>query len=609
MKQWNSWPLVVRLGVAAAAIGVGIAACSATPDSNQFETTATGQGGNPTGPGVGGGTGGIDLTTIASSGVGGACGYGCSADLKSILDCNGNVLGECTGDQGCANGTCIDNPCEAAEVSKSSYGCDYYSLETDLILEGAGACFAAFVANTWSVPVHISVEYGGQQLPTANFTRIPQGQGQSLSYAPYDPVAGLPVGEVAILFLSRQTNGALIDCPVAPAVAIDAAVHGTGRGQAFHITTDRPVVAYQILPYGGGASAATSATLLLPTSAWDTNYIAINAYPKSQAVFEAGPSLDILAKEDNTEVTILPKVNIMAGTGVQAAAAGQPVTYTLNRGEYIQFTQEQELTGSPIQASKPIGVFGGASCLNVPVGAVACDSAHQQIPPVRALGSEYAGVRYRGRAGGQNETPPWRIVGAVDGTQLIWTPTIPAGAPSQLNLGDVYEFNASGPFVVASQDKDHPFYAAAYMTGGDMFAGEGDPEWVNVIPTAQYLDSYVFFTDPTYSETSLVVVRRPGSDGMFAEVNLDCAGPLTGWEPIGPYEFTRVDLVTGNFQNVGACSNGRHEIRSDLPFGVTVWGWGSPAAGLFSTVYVSYAYPAGASVQSINQVVVPPIPD
>ncbi len=132
---------------------------------------------------------------------------------------------------------------------------------------------------------------------------------------------------------------------------------------------------------------------------------------------------------------------------------------------------------------------------------------------------------------------------------------------------------------------------------------------MNVIPTAQYLDSYVLFTDPTYSETSLVVIRKPSTQGQFADVNLDCAGPLTGWQPLGAYEYTRIDLVTGNFQNVGNCSNGRHEISSDAPFGVTVWGWGSPNASSFFTQYVSYAYPAGASVQSINEVVIPPIPD
>jgi hypothetical protein len=247
----------------------------------------------------------------------------------------------------------------------------------------------------------------------------------------------------------------------------------------------------------------------------------------------------------------------------------------------------------------------------VPATETACDSAHQQIPPVRALGSEYVGVRYRDRAALPGEdTPPWRLVGAVDGTTLTWLPSTPAGAPTTINLGDVAEFAATGPFVVSSQDAAHPFYFAQYMTGSNSY-GEGDPEWVNVIPAAQYLNDYVLFTDPTYPETELVVVRRPATEGGFAEVNLDCAGVLTGWQPLGAYEWTRVDLVTGNFQNVGACSNGLHLMSSDLAFGVTVWGWGSAAGylpGQWGTQWVSYAYPAGASVQSINQVEVPPVP-
>ena len=166
-----------------------------------------------------------------------------------------------------------------------------------------------------------------------------------------------------------------------------------------------------------------------------------------------------------------------------------------------------------------------------------------------------------------------------------------------------------------SQDKEHPFYMAAHMTGCEEVGGlggdcRGDPEFVNVVPPAQYLPSYVFFTDPTYPETNLVVVRAKGPSG-FADVNLDCAGNLTGWMPVGgggQYEITRIDLVRHDFQQQGGCDNGRHEIKSNLPFGLTVWGWGTIETSQFSTQAVSYAYPAGASIQPINQVVVPPDP-
>ena len=527
-----------------------------------------------------------------------------------MIGCNGEVVETCGGDQACLGGACTGDPCGAAEAAKSSYGCDYWAVKPDMIAEGQGACFAAYVANTWDVPVHIDVSRWGTDLGTS-FIYIPQGQGTGITYAPYNDAAGLAVGEVAIVFLSHQSSMPMLPlCPQQPAVDAEAAVAGTGLGTAFNIRTDRPVVAYSILPYGGGPSAATSASLLLPTSAWDTNYVAVNAYAKSQVADEAQPSLDILAHQDGTEVTILPKTDIVGGTGVSPAAANSPVTYSLNAGEYLQLSQDVELSGSPIQSTKPVGLWGGASCLNVPVGYVACDSAHQQIPPVRALGHEYVGVRYRNRASAPGEeSPPWRLIGAVDGTQLTWIPAPPPGAPTMLNLGDVAEFMHTGPFVVRSQDAEHPFYAAQYMTGAEYInsaEGEGDPEWVNIIPVEQYLDQYVFFTDPTYSETSLVVVRRPSQlTGQFADVQLDCAGPLGGWIPVGELEYTRIDLVTGDFQNVGSCSNGRHEMWSDVAFGVTVWGWGGNA---IDTSFVSYAYPAGASIQPINDVVVPPVP-
>jgi len=417
------------------------------------------------------------------------------------------------------------------------------------------------------------------------------------------------VVDVSSLIIAHDSQGQGLKCPFTPAVDAPTGVIGSGFGKAFHVTTDRPVVAYTILPFGGASAQATSASLLLPTSAWDTNYVAISAFPKAQTFGPAMPSIDILAKEDDT-VTLLPSVGVVGGGGIATTPANQPIVYKLKAGQYLQIAQKDELTGAPIQSDKPIGVWGAASCLSVPVDVPFCDSAHQQIPPVRALGSRYALVRYKNRASsmGQDEAPPWRLVGAVDGTTLTWKPSQPAGAPTTLKSGEVAVFDAAGPYEVASQDADHPFYLGQYMTGSEMFGGhEGDPEWVNVVPVDQYLDSYVFFADPTYSETSLVVVRRKSLvTNQFEPVTLDCAGPISGWLPlVDDLEYTRVELVTGAFADVGNCSNGRREMKSEAPFGVTVWGWGTLAA---STHDVSYAYPAGASVQSINQVVVPPTP-
>jgi hypothetical protein len=565
--------------------------------------------------GMTGGAGGGEGGSIFNDGPIVQCDNTCSNDLKEIVNCYGEVKETCPSDKGCYDAKCDQNPCDAAELSKSSYGCEYWALKTALLDQAKGACFAAYVANTWTTPVKINVDYDGQSLDVATFAYVPKGQGSGIMYEPYDAANGLGIGEVAILFLARNKFGNVINCPKPAALDIEAGVSNTGLGKAFHITTDVPVVAYQILPYGGGLSAFTSATLLLPTSAWDANYVAVNAYPAGTIDKNAEPFLNILAKEDATAVTILPKKAILGGGGVASANANEEKTYILNKGEFLQIEQPEELTGSPIKADKPIGVWGGSSCLYIPLNVHDCDSAQQQIPPVKALGNEYVGVRYRPRMGGAETKIPWRLVGAVQGTTLTWeTPDgspMPAEVPAEIGLGDVVDFEHPGGFVVRSQDVAHPFYLSAYMTGGEAFDDEGDPDWVNVIPPAQFLDNYVLFADPTYAETNLVVIRTRSkivSEG-FKDVELDCLGPLTGWKPLGGkpedptshlYEYTHVDLVTGNFQGVGNCSNGRREMSSPLPFGVTVWGWGSKAAQ--GTQLVSYAYPAGASVQPINKV-------
>lgn len=163
--------------------------------------------------------------------------------------------------------------------------------------------------------------------------------------------------------------------------------------------------------------------------------------------------------------------------------------------------------------------------------------------------------------------------------------------------------------MVESQDEDHPFLLFAHMVGVNYTSvpnNAGDPDSVLGVPPEQYLSHYVFFTDPTYPETNLVVVRTKVG-GTFADVVLDCAGPLTGWTALDDYEWTRADLVTGNFENVGSCAAGRHVIDSENPFGLWVWGWGSSLTEA-QTVSVSYGYPGGMNVKPINPVIVPPVP-
>jgi hypothetical protein len=586
------------------------------------------------------------------------------------------LLEQCEDREGGAQ--CV-NPCVDSLGNDTSNGCDFYAAEMDTTAEATGVCYAVFVVNQWKtgVPARLQISRGDTVLPIEQFARIPKGTGTGITYTPFDSTAGLPTNEIAILFLSRDPNhtadpppplgnqlpddpALLANCPagVTPAVVGDAALHGTGIGTAFHIQANVPIVAYQMLPYGGGQARVTGATLLVPTNAWDTNYLVADAYqaPNASLIAEprAGPTTVIVASEDGTHVTLKPAAGVIGSGSISGTAANVPITYLLNQGQYLQFTQRAELTGSAVQSDKPISVIGGATLMDVPVTTVRADSAEQMLPPVRALGSEYAAVRYRNR-GATEEIVPWRVVGAVDGTTLSYDPPQP-GAPTALQSGQWIEFDEAGPFVVRSQDASHPFYLAAYMTGGcgtplesddagDLIScpsddgplkGFGDPEFLNVVPPAQYLPRYTFFTDPTYPETNLVVVRvRDPQTAAMPDVTLDCAGVLGGWQPVGTtgtYEMTRVDLSTGDFQGVGNCNNGVHTITATLVgatgnppptplVGVTIWGWGNDVTYPFDRVgtpeevtdesnpkftrWVSYGYPAGANFKPLNAVVMP----
>jgi hypothetical protein len=525
----------------------------------------------------------------------GICERSCSADSHVVLSCTGEVIDDCGGTAACdpATFTC-QNACQAAETNQRSVGCDYYA--TDMEVSHPTFCFAMFVANTWTSPAKIDVEYRGQAMPVAQFARIPVGSGPSITYSPYDPNIGLPPGEVAVLFLSGDT-GAAPSCPVAPAVAA-AGVSGTKIADAFHVTTDVPVVAYQINPFGGGSVAVTAASLLLPTSAWAQEYIAVNVWPQGSA---GSPSMNIIARENGTIATLTPVAPVAGGGGISSGLANQPMNILLNKGQHAQITQGAELTGSVITANKPIGFMAGQVCMNIPGGAGYCDHGEQMVPPVRALGSRYVGVMYRPRVSAETSTF-WRVVGTVDGTHLSYSTDV--GGPTTLSRGQAATFETGTPFIVQSQDPDHPFMLFTYMTGSEhVQSGYGDPDFVVSVPPDQYLKQYVFFADPTYPETNLVVVRGRGSNGEFSDVTLDCAGVLTNWQSIaGVYEFTRIDLTTGDFVNVGACSTGRREIKSDAPFGLWVWGWGTPLTSTF-TANVSYGYPGGMNVTPINTVI------
>ena len=535
----------------------------------------------------------------------GDCPQTCSEDGRAVVDCNGATVTACSAYASCFDAKCVPG-CEAATSAQSTVGCEYIVAKPSAytIYPGNfdGSCYAVLVANTWSSPIEIQVDYDGQPISSSYF-RIPRGRGKDIRYELL-PEGKLPSGELAVLFLAQQPDpgGFMNDwhpCPetVGAAIVGQTDVRGSGYGKTFQIRTSAPVIAYDIYPYGGADTFVPSSSLLLPTSAWGTDSFAMDGYAATdEPHIRQGfyPYFQILAREDDTRVKIQPTATLSSAGGRPPIEKGTTGEIVLQRGQFVQFTQIEEVNGTAVASDKPVSLVGGATCMNIPNANPACDSIHQQLPPIRLLGDTYVATRYRDREGASEpESTPWRILAAADGTTLTYDPPVP-DAPATLDRGQWKEFWAPGPFVVKSQDANHPIYVASYMTGGsNISTDEGDPEMVNVLPVGQYLTSYVFLTDPTYGNTNLVFVRAP-EEGVYEDVQLDCVGTVQGWTKIGSsgYEVAYVDLVKKGLPQ-GACENGVHRATSKRPFALTVWGWDR---------FASYGYPAGMGTKLLNDV-------
>ncbi len=513
-------------------------------------------------------------------------------------------------------------------MNEGSIGCSFLVPPMNMSITEGGSCHAFFVSNNWSSPVTLHLEFAGRDLSLDGAVWVPYVEEGVLKHKKLE--GPIPPESGAVVFVSKAKDSSAqkhwVDCPegVVPALDDLNTIDGSAFGSASFMTTDVPVSIYSIYPYGGASSVKPSATLLLPTSSFRKNYVAASAWgglnygwgrgvlPNSSpgATPSGVPTLQVAAIEDGTSVSLLTKVDIGGRPGgILDTPRNSVVSYELNRGEVLQIAQGEELTGSALESTKPVAVFGGHTGMLVPSDILAADAEHFQVPPVSAWGNEYAVIpapnrvnlveQKQGRARDPSVT---RIVAAVDGTELVYEPYPPEGAPHALRSGEFAAFYTDAPFVVRSQDSDHPIFLMNVMTGANASSTTlGDPEVSVPVPTQQWLDDYRFFSDTTYQLSAAFVARRR-SGGVFHDVELDCAGALANWTPIGDdFEWTYVELTRHSKPQTypaGTCADGPHRIRSDGPFTFSVWGL---------SYYASYEYTGGTGLRPLTEITIPAV--
>jgi hypothetical protein len=344
------------------------------------------------------------------------------------------------------------------------------------------------------------------------------------------------------------------------AVDIPAAAQITGsdsvQNKGIHVTAAAEVTVYGLNRF----PATTDAFLGLPTDILGTDYIALG-YSGLNA---STPSeFGVTATQANTTVNITPTVT----TG--ARAAGVPYTITLNQGETYQLQGYPDLSGSVISSDKPIAVFGGAQCANIPLGILYCDHVVEQLPPISAWGRSFLSVPLATRLHGDT----FRIIASQDATQVNINGTLVA----TLNKGQFHEQIITGAAVITTSG---PALVAQYSNGTGYDGVTSDPFMMLVTPYEQYLTNYTVATPASGFDINFVNVVVPDSE--VSNITLDGVPVLaSSFTAIGSSGYSGAQLPI---------SVGTHNLAGTLPFGAFVYGFGTND---------SYGYASGGSLSPV----------
>ncbi len=462
----------------------------------------------------------------------------------------------CPGKTQCDGGLCVDL-CAIAEQNASSVGCQYYAVDAnnDPVENYDAQPFAVVVSNV-------------------DATNTAEVQVQTRS------------GNVwSTIQMASVTPGTLYQFNLPDRHVNYTNINPAG---AYRIVSDVPIIAYQFQPVNGESSYTSDASLLLPTSALD-NYYYIAGWGEPSF---GNAQINIVATQDNTQVTFAPTTATVAGGPLPAYAANTSnMLPVLNEGDIIQIEANATFLGSYISSDKPVSVFSTHWCANVPNQVCCCDHLEEQVSGVQTWGKEFVASRLTVRNAANPEPTYWHVLASENATTVSFTASpdvtgLPMG-PQMLNEGQALTLTVDGSvanpgdFLVSA---DKPIYMMQYLSSasapgmaGVAGAQAGDPAMVQGVPVEQFRTNYVILVPANWVYDNLVITAATGET-----VTLDGTPiPDNAYVQVGPnWRVARVSTT-----------DGVHSLNGTAPFSVLVLGFDS---------YDSYAYPGGLNQTVIN---------
>ncbi|MBC8072922.1 MAG: IgGFc-binding protein [Deltaproteobacteria bacterium] len=534
-----------RCGAAIASLAVAALACG---DLRDDPAAMSSDGSDATTPGT-------TLTAADSTSSGG------------VLDDTGGKLD--VGPGADLGGGSMAVTCADARRLPTNQGCEFWAVDlpnvsaTTLITPPQQQQFAVVVSNPSStIPAQIEIFVGDSDAPVAE--------------------GPLPPATIRVFQLDAMS--------ITPAIT-------SADGLAFRIASDSPIVAYQFQPLDNvNPVYSNDATILFPTHVLGGDYTAItgDAVLVGQDSFSSddantGAFVSVVATEDDTTVTLFPTALVHDGDLQDVV---------LDRGQVLTTISSQRgaprwgnLSGTRVVADKPVAVFSGSVATSEPADAEACcaDHVEHQMLPLTAWGTAYLAAPAAAPTGGGGDATQFRITGAFDGTELVYDPARPTGAPASIDAYETVAFVTDAPFSVRASDDAKSFAVAQFLLSNQYF-GEllrpGDPSMILVPAAAQFEDRYSFLVPQGYASDYVTVVRPVGSTTSLDGI------------PLAPASFAPLAALDEDYELAHLLVEpGGHAIEGDAPFGITIVGYAQD---------VSYGYVGGSGVGVIGTAPPPP---
>ena len=287
----------------------------------------------------------------------------------------------------------------------------------------------------------------------------------------------------------------------------------------------------------------------------------------------------IVGTENNTNLTVIPTEGVRFLTN-SLLNSSNAITIDQYQSVYLRVLGE-DISGTRVIADKPISVFSGHECANIPDNLGPYDIIIEQIPPVDTWGTTVVTIPLRTRL-----YDLIKVIAADDFTTVnitqtdIYTGTVTNDPSFTLNSGEYREILISNYTLIQSNRPIGVFqFSASWQEDNERVS---DPFMMYVPPIEQYRNSYVVATapfDPSRSANSNQSLHSNYVNIVIPAEHFNVSLLTINNSTVDGSNFTTIRNTDGNIWGYGAqllLDSGAQEIshqNAEAAVGVTLYGF------------------------------------